>query len=84
MDEARIWATPAVATHVQQILHKLAQHELALAASEAATVPYWIPCPDSVAGHRIAARSLLDEAKTLMTVSPVEPGTDPSGSVQLG
>ena len=39
-------------------LLRLARHEDALATREAMTVPYWSPCPSTVAGHRAAAAAL--------------------------
>ena len=40
---------------VRKALLSLAQIEEAAAATEAARVPYWEPCPASVAARRIAA-----------------------------
>lgn len=46
-------------------LLELARREDDLAAAEAASVPYWSPCPPSVYGHRAAAEALRSEAKSL-------------------
>jgi hypothetical protein len=43
----------------------LARRHESLAASEAARVPYWEPCPASVAGHRAAAILLREDAEQL-------------------
>ena len=51
-----------VAAALRQELLWLAALEEGLAASEAAKVPYWSPCPDSVVGHRAAARALREDA----------------------
>ena len=45
-------------TALRRELLRLAAHLDDLAADEAARTPYWAPCPDSVAGHREAARVL--------------------------
>ncbi len=54
-----------VAAAVRQELLRLARLEDQLAADEAATVPYWAPCPTSVVGHRAAAQALRQEADQL-------------------
>jgi len=51
---------------VQRILVQLADEQDAAAASEAAQVPYWKPCPDSVRGSRAAARALRAAAESLL------------------
>ena len=43
-------------------LIRLAKLEDDLAADEAARVPYWLPCPSSVEGHRAAALALRRDA----------------------
>lgn len=50
-------------------LFELARREEALAAAEAACVPYWEPCPSSVDGHRAAADALRSEAESLSSVA---------------
>jgi hypothetical protein len=47
-------------------LHRLARVEEDRAANEAATVPYWAPCPASVEGHRMAAAALRADADALL------------------
>ena len=49
----------------KELLH-LAQVEQDVAAQESARVPYWAPCPASVAGHRAAARVLRADADRLL------------------
>ena len=44
----------------------LARREDELAATEAASVPYWAACPSSVYGHRAAADALRAEAANLL------------------
>jgi len=51
-----------VAAALRQELLRLAALEDDLAATEAAKVPYWLPCPPTVAGHRAAARALRNDA----------------------
>ncbi|HSX68683.1 hypothetical protein [Nocardioides sp.] len=46
-------------------LFALAKHEDDVAAEEASQLPYWVPCPPSVVGHRAAARTLRAEAQRL-------------------
>ena len=55
-----------VATKLRQALLRLAAFEENLAATEAAQVPYWSPCPATVAGHRAAARALREDADRLL------------------
>jgi hypothetical protein len=43
-------------------LRRIAKCEDDLAADESAQVPYWLPCPDSVNAHRIAAAALRRHA----------------------
>lgn len=50
-------------------LLELARREDDLAAAEAASVPYWAPCPPSVYGHRAAAEALRGEAASLTNVA---------------
>ncbi len=54
-----------LATHVRQALLALARTEEELANTEAARVPYWAPCPESVQGHRAAAQALRARADRL-------------------
>ena len=49
-------------TMVRRTLLTLARQEDRLAADEAATVPYWMPCSPDVAAHRAAARVLRSAA----------------------
>ena len=51
-----------VAATLRQELLRLAALEENLAAAEAAKVPYWSPCPASVAGRRAAAQALREDA----------------------
>jgi len=51
-----------VAAAVRLELLRLARIEDTRAADEAATVPYWAPCPTSVVGHRAAAQALREQA----------------------
>jgi hypothetical protein len=46
-------------------LFALAKHEEDAACTEAAQVPYWLPCPPTVEGHRAAARALRADAVRL-------------------
>jgi hypothetical protein len=55
-----------VAFALRRELLRLATLEEDLAASEAAQVPYWSPCPASVAGHRAAARALREDADRIL------------------
>ncbi|MGZ5369756.1 hypothetical protein [Aeromicrobium sp.] len=50
---------------IYHALIELARKEDALAAAEAARVPYWAPCSPSVEGHRAAAEALRAEAESL-------------------
>jgi hypothetical protein len=52
---------------LRAILLKLAKQQDDLAAQEAATVPYWTPCPPSVLGHRAAAETLRAQADEYLT-----------------
>jgi hypothetical protein len=56
-----------MAVVLRRELLRLAAIEESLATAEAARVPYWAPCPDSVSGHRAAARALREDAERLMT-----------------
>ena len=47
-------------------LQHLARVEEDRAATEAATVPYWAPCPASVQGRRMAAAALRADADALL------------------
>jgi hypothetical protein len=50
---------------VRKELLRLARHEDALAAAEAASVAYWARCPDTVPGHRRAAAALRADAEVV-------------------
>ena len=54
-------------TALRRELLRLAAHLDDLAAAEAARSPYWAPCPDSVVGHREAARVLRAGADRYVT-----------------
>ncbi len=54
---------------LRSVLLKLARRQDDLAADEAATTPYWLPCPPSVLGRRSAAEVLRAEADHLVTAS---------------
>ena len=57
--------TTTVGTALRRLLLRLAKAEEDRAADEAATVPYWMPCPASVLGHRLAAETLRAAADTI-------------------
>jgi hypothetical protein len=50
---------------LRRLLFDLAKAEENRAADEAATIPYWRPCPPSVLGHRLAAEALRTSAEAL-------------------
>jgi len=52
---------------LRPLLLDLARRVDDLAAREAASTPYWAPCPDSVVGRRTAAAVLRAEADLLLT-----------------
>lgn len=54
--------TTEIAAAVRRELLRLAHSEDQLAATEAARVAYWEPCPSSVQGHRAAAAALRASA----------------------
>ena len=54
---------------LRSILLDLARRHDNLAADQAASTPYWAPCPPSVLGHRSAAAALRAEADHLLTAS---------------
>lgn len=56
---------PEVAATLRSIIFGLAAEEEAAAASEAAQVPYWCSCPESVIGHRAAAKALRLAAESI-------------------
>lgn len=56
----------AVAVALRRELLRLAKAEESLAAEEAAKVPYWVPTPATVDGHRAAARALRQNADRLL------------------
>jgi hypothetical protein len=58
-----------VAATLRQELLRLASFEENLAAAEAAKVPYWSPCPSTVAGHRAAARALREDADRILQLA---------------
>ena len=62
METMTISATADLTSALCHALFELARREDDLAASEAARVPYWAPCPPSVHGHRAAADALREEA----------------------
>lgn len=64
---------PDTAVTVQKILIQLASEQENAAASEAAQVPYWKACPDSVRGSRAAARALRAVAESLSVAGPRRP-----------
>ena len=53
------------AVAVRRILLRLASDQEQTAAEEAARVPYWRACPESVAGSRAAANALRSAADSL-------------------
>ena len=62
------WGEPLdleTARTVRRILMRLADAQETSAADEAAQVPYWKTCPDSVRGSRAAARALRAVAESL-------------------
>jgi hypothetical protein len=58
-----------LATAVRRELLRIARREDDLAATTAASVPYWAPNPPSVLGHRAAAAALRSEADRLLPAS---------------
>ena len=58
-----------VAAKLRSILLDLARSQDDLAAVEAASTPYWAPCPSSVVGHRSAAAALRAEADHFLVAS---------------
>lgn len=63
------YATVHTETRLRSLLLELARREDEMAAREAATTPYWAPCPDSVVGRRAAASALRAEADRLLVRS---------------
>jgi hypothetical protein len=61
-----IRASGDTAGEVRRILLNLARREYDLAATEAASQPYWRACPPSIQGHRAAAAALREEADRLL------------------
>jgi len=57
--------SPEVFRILRRLLYTLANEQDAIAADEAAHVPYWKPCPHSVIGTRTAARVLREAADAL-------------------
>ena len=55
---------------VRRTLLELAKLEDDRAADEAATVPYWRPCPISVEAHRLAAEMLRTAADRFLRAQP--------------
>jgi hypothetical protein len=55
---------------VRETLFRLADAQERIAAGEAALVPYWKPCPESVTGPRAAARALRAAAEMMVVPSP--------------
>ena len=67
-DQSGQWAEPLdleTARTVRRILMRLADAQENEAANEAAQIPYWQACPDSVRGSRAAARALRAVAESL-------------------
>lgn len=64
--ESRPTIDSPLAAMMRRELLRLAAAEDELAATEGAEVPYWVPCPDSVLGHRAAARTLRARADRLL------------------
>jgi len=56
----------AVASRLRSILLELARNQENLAADEAASTPYWSPCPSTVLGLRTAAAALRAQADQLV------------------
>lgn len=53
------------ATALLRELYRLVEAEEARASAEAASVPYWARCPESVTARRAAARVLREDAERL-------------------
>lgn len=70
-DAAVALLDPETSRVVRRILIRLASDQEEAAASEAAQVPYWKPCPHSVLASRAAARALRECAETLPTYSAI-------------
>ena len=67
-DRSGQWTEPLdleTARKVRRILMRLAEAQEKEAANEAAQVPYWQTCPDTVRGSRAAARALRAVAESL-------------------
>jgi hypothetical protein len=58
-----------MASKLRSILLDLARRQDNMAADQAASTPYWAPCPPSVLGHRSAAAALRAEADLLLAAS---------------
>ncbi|GAB7007921.1 hypothetical protein JCM18899A_54000 [Nocardioides sp. AN3] len=58
-----------LAVQLRLALLELARREDECAAEEAATQPYWAPCPPTVQGHRAAAAALRDRADELLVAA---------------
>ena len=58
-----------VASKLRSLLLDLARRQDNLAADQAASTPYWAPCPPTVLGHRSAAAALRAEADHLPAAS---------------
>lgn len=61
--------TTTITTLLRARLLELARHQEELAVDEAATTPYWMPHPDTVHAHRVAADALRAEADRLLAAS---------------
>jgi len=61
--------TTEVRLELRRALLLLAKREEDEAAAEASRVPYWVPCPASVQGHRAAARALRLDADRLLDLA---------------
>ncbi len=66
-DETPDGAPTDLTTALRWELLRLAALEETYAATEAALVPYWVPCPASVYGHRAAADALRENADRLLS-----------------
>ncbi len=58
-----------MASKLRSVLLDLARRQDNMAADQAASTPYWAPCPPSVLGHRSAAAALRAEADHLLAAS---------------
>jgi len=68
MNPSPITRNPEVLQALRLELFRLARLEDQRACEEASKVPYWAHCPESVTGHRAAARLLHAQALALTAV----------------